>query len=268
MREALPSLKSGLQECLDLLAPHEPGSVLPLSTQRSESVKGIITRIGTRIIKGDIALRLVTLPPPRGSQSFPLQIASPVLLPQLSQLMTLLNTTLDVIDVALYTGDPTNSDFISSQLKLLSDAIDEARATLKGGEEIVGCRWYEAHHEAEEIYGPDLPGILAPHLSISESSLVLAVRTLVPAGSGQDVLSLTGLSLRTKLGLGARPQVHDELDQIFLYRGEDVNVKEKVRVESQDPNLMAVGAKLSALGHAVRAWRLKVAIVKGEDTDF
>ena len=78
---------------------------------------------------------------------------------------------------------------------------------------------------------------------------------------------MTGLSIRTRLGLAARPQVHDESDRVFTYKGEEVSVKEKVRVESQDPSLMAVMAKLSALGHSVASWRLRVAIVMGEDVD-
>ena len=44
-------------------------------------------------------------------------------------------------------------------------------------------------------------------------------------------------------------------------------MREKVRVESQDPSLMAVMAKLSALGHAVGGWRLKVGMVMGEDVE-
>lgn len=46
-----------------------------------------------------------------------------------------------------------------------------------------------------------------------------------------------------------------------------MTVKEKVRVESQDPSLMAAMAKLSALGHAVGGWRLKVGVVMGEDLE-
>ena len=44
-------------------------------------------------------------------------------------------------------------------------------------------------------------------------------------------------------------------------------MKEKVRVESQDPSLMAVMAKLSALGHAVAGWRLRVGVVMGEELE-
>ncbi|RYF03332.1 MAG: hypothetical protein EOO77_31230 [Oxalobacteraceae bacterium] len=52
LRETLQSLKAGLEECAALLAPSENGSTLVLSSVRSESLKGLITRIGTRITKG------------------------------------------------------------------------------------------------------------------------------------------------------------------------------------------------------------------------
>jgi hypothetical protein len=52
LRETLQSLKAGLEECATLLAPSENGSTLVLTSVRSESLKGLITRIGTRITKG------------------------------------------------------------------------------------------------------------------------------------------------------------------------------------------------------------------------
>lgn len=44
-------------------------------------------------------------------------------------------------------------------------------------------------------------------------------------------------------------------------------MREKVRVESQDPSLMAVMAKLSALEHVVVGARRNLAIVMGQDDD-
>ena len=117
--------------------------------------------------------------------------------------------------------------------------------------------------EFAKTFSPPLNPNLSIHLSIADAAILLHVRTLAPQSAPES--SLTGLSLRTRLGLGPRPPVHDELDQFFQFRGEEVTVKEKVRVESQDPSLMAVMAKLSALGHAVASWRLKVGIVMGED---
>jgi len=52
LRETLVNIKHGLEDCYALLAPIDPGSTLVLSTLRNEIVKGTITRVGTRIVKG------------------------------------------------------------------------------------------------------------------------------------------------------------------------------------------------------------------------
>jgi hypothetical protein len=52
LQETLVSLKAGLEECYALLAPIEPGSTLVLSSPRSECIKGHVTRVGTRVVKG------------------------------------------------------------------------------------------------------------------------------------------------------------------------------------------------------------------------
>lgn len=52
LKETLQSLKAGLEECAALLAPSENGSTLVLTSVRSESLKGLVTRAGTRIVKG------------------------------------------------------------------------------------------------------------------------------------------------------------------------------------------------------------------------
>lgn len=57
LHETLQSLKSGLEDCYALLAPVDPGSTLVVSTHRNEIVKGHITRVGTRIVKGVRTLR-------------------------------------------------------------------------------------------------------------------------------------------------------------------------------------------------------------------
>lgn len=62
MQDSLASLKEGLKECAVLLAPQEPGSTLVLSSLRSENVKGFVTRVGTKIVKG------VCMPNPIGDR--------------------------------------------------------------------------------------------------------------------------------------------------------------------------------------------------------
>ena len=61
----------------------------------------------------------------------------------MTALLTLLNQALDIIDISRWTGDPHNGSFISGQLRLLADTIEEAQHTLKGGEDVVGGKWWE-----------------------------------------------------------------------------------------------------------------------------
>ncbi|KAK3052480.1 hypothetical protein LTR09_006334 [Extremus antarcticus] len=285
LQTTLASLKSGLEECADLLAPTEPGSTLVLSSLRSENLKGFITRVGTRITKGDIYLRLPSLPPPRGQNAYKLSLstlptASTIVLEQLTTTRTLINACLDVVDATRWTGDATNANFISGLLRLLHENISEAKAALKGWTDGQKA-WHETPLPAD-TFSPPLPDTISFHLSISESSILLNVRTLETAypvtGTNTPLSSTsfassaapsyTGFSLREKLaatlGVG-RQVVHDEAHEIFTYKGQDVRVREKVRVESQDPSLMSAMAKLGALERCVVVWRRGLGVVMGEE---
>ncbi len=63
LRETLTNLKHGLEDCYALLAPIDPGSTLVLSTPRNEIVKGHVTRVGTRIVKGVCSSHRPCAPP-------------------------------------------------------------------------------------------------------------------------------------------------------------------------------------------------------------
>ena len=63
----------------------------------------------------------------------------------------------------------------------------------------------------------------------------------------------------------ARPQTHDEAEEVFMYKGQEVKVKEKIRVESQDPSLMAAIAKLTALERSLAHARSALDVVMGKD---
>ena len=82
--------------------------------------------------------------------------------------------------------------------------------------------------------------------------------------------SFTGFSLRERLNtaLGVpRPAMHDEAHDMFTYKGQEVRVREKVRVESQDPSLLAALAKLGALERSVTISRKALDIVMGKEHD-
>ena len=228
--------------------------------------------MGTRIIKGDINLLLRTLPPPPRLQTYPLRLstqptAPELVLHQLVAVRDVVNQSLDVVDISTWTGDPQDARFISGQLKLLHDLLFEARTMLRGGEEVV-VRWCdEGGSLHENMFAPPLPPTLVVTLTVTDASLVLTFRTLEShnAAQGTDMLSasLGGLSLRQKLGFVTQLPKHDESEEVFVYQGQEVKVREKVRVESQDPSLMAVMAKLSALEHVVGWARESLGTVMG-----
>lgn len=65
-------LKHGIEDCYALLAPIDPGSTLVMSTHRNEKVKGTITRVGTRIIKGVRGINIPFLYSYTGGEKKPL----------------------------------------------------------------------------------------------------------------------------------------------------------------------------------------------------
>ena len=59
--------------------------------------------------------------------------------------------------------------------------------------------------------------------------------------------------------------MHDEADRAFTYKNSQVRVKEKIRVETQDPALISASAKLNALEHSLMLSRKALDIVMGRD---
>ncbi|KAJ9298702.1 hypothetical protein DTO271G3_3669 [Paecilomyces variotii] len=274
LQESLASLREGLQECRALLAPKEPGSTLVLSSPRSESLKGFVTRVGTKVIKGDIQLRLASLPPPRGATSTRLCLstvpgAPELVLRQLASVRDSINQSLDVVDVGTYTGDPYNANFISGQLHLLRENVAEACLALKGETDKVKGKWWEANVD-ENAFDPPLPPYVSFHLVIEEAALVLYIRTLEPSSASNSPasftpdISISGFSIRERL-FGPRLPPHDEAGQVFIWKGQEVKVKDKIRVESQDPCLMSAMSKITALQHEVQKWIAAVNVVMGQD---
>lgn len=284
LQDTLQSLKAGLEECASLLTPKDIGSTLVLSSQRSESLKGFVTLVGTRLVKGDIQLRLPSLPAPRGQGSYRLSISSSpkapsLVIEQLTSVRTLINACLDVVDATRWTGDAKNADYISSQLRLLHENIQDAKQALTGGQE--GQKSWNEDTIDDKTFDPPLPHNLSLHFSIADAALVLQVRTVeaLPPGTSAGTAtpnsvssqSYSGFSLRDRLAQalgGPRAPTHDETEEIFRYKGQNVRVKDKLRVETLDPSLMAALAKLSALEHTVSLSRRALDVVMEKDEEI
>jgi Rogdi leucine zipper containing protein len=266
----------------------------PIYTQiLSEALNIFTSNFAIRSLQ-DIHLRFATLPPNTARTQTnstpstritinPSTPGSDLILSQLVSVKALINDSLDIIDVSRWTGQSTDASFISGQLKLLHEHLGEARACLKGpvpgqghASGIPGGEWWTSS-AAEDVFEPPLPPHLSLHFTIQDANLVLIIRTLAPiSASGTPStptadlpFSLSGFNLRSRLlGLGTRLPTHDEMGEVFQWRGrEEVTVREKLRVESGDPSLMSVAAKLSALEHEVGRWRMNVRIVMGQSGD-
>lgn len=97
---------------------------------------------------------------------------------------------------------------------------------------------------------------------------MLQIRTLELASTPLHAESITGLGLRDRLAVALgtnKTHTHEELGETFQYNGEEVRVKEMLRVESQDPSLLAAMAKLSALEHSVAMSRRALNTVMGKE---
>ena len=169
------------------------------------------------------------------------------------------------MDASVWGGDPKDPQFIAGQLRLLDINIQEAKQALKGGNNRQSS-WCQSPVD-EDVFEPSLPPTLSFHLSVYEAGLLLEVRTLEPVNGARQH---SNLSFREQLAValgGPRPPLHDKADETFTYKGQEVKVKEKVRVESQDPSLMAALVKLNALERTVNLALKALDIVMGKESD-
>ncbi|KAI8632716.1 hypothetical protein F5Y19DRAFT_327619 [Xylariaceae sp. FL1651] len=252
LQTTLLSLKHGLEDCYALLAPIDPGSTLVLSTPRAELVKGHVTRVGARLVKGTIHTRLRTTTP----LTLSINPARPVHLAPLVTLNTLLTQAVDLASLCLSEGETEGkqdcssaASFLSSQLRLLAQHLAEACAILKGSPSSVdeskpalssssragmsrpstadpstattnyvgsissiSGNDWTQTSAASTSFTPPLGHTLSFHVTIEDASLVLHLRALEPADAPVNL----GIKLALAIGTARRLE-HDEADKVFAY---------------------------------------------------
>ncbi|KAI1140903.1 RAVE subunit 2/Rogdi [Hypoxylon sp. FL0543] len=319
LRDTLAQLKRGLEDCCALLSPPDAaGSTLALTTPRNETVKGHTTRVGTRLVRGLVHLKLRTLPP----QTLALDPARPVRVAALVRLDALLSRSVGLClaleEHAQQQHAPPSAPHLAAQLRLLAQYISEASALVKGpprpaspnpgrpttSSSVASSRSRDqelsAQHQQQQQppdttwttssvslghFTPPLSRNLSLYLTIQDACLVLYLRALEPADAPVNF----GTKLALAIGTTRRLE-HDEADRIFTYRCDDeshiegepesgsvnsgkkekeveVYVREKVRVESADPSLLSLSAKLIALGKTLGLARRNLAAVMGEEME-
>ncbi|KAL6866816.1 RAVE subunit 2/Rogdi [Trichoderma novae-zelandiae] len=273
-------LKHGLEDCYALLAPVDPGSTLVMSTPRNERVKGTITRVGTRIVKGALGLQFRTIPP----QALTLSQSVPIHIHALDALHTHLTESIDLLGLLLSNSKPSTPDAeastanstaqsLSSGLRLLADSISSSIALLKGPPINEPDASWTTRSCPPTHFSPPLMQNFSIYITLQECSIVLLLRALEPVDAPVHFGTKLGLAIGTY-----RRLEHDEADMIFKWKPggddfsdtkrvsanhtveppaatrklsdsqlEEVYVREKVRVESADPSLISLYSKLGYL---------------------
>lgn len=97
----------------------------------------------------------------------------------LASLRTIVNSALDVVDSTLWSGPRTDANYMSGQLKLLSDYLDRGLHFLRdGSEDGTNIKpWWEDSVDAKS-FDPPLPDNCSFHFSLHQCALVLSVRIL------------------------------------------------------------------------------------------
>ncbi|KAI8957479.1 RAVE subunit 2/Rogdi [Daldinia sp. FL1419] len=243
LRATLAQIKGGLEDCCALLNPADSaGSTLALTTPRNETVKGHTTRVGVRLVRGLVHLRLRTLPP----QTLSLDPSRPVRVPALIRLDDLLSRSLELChtleDHQSQKVPPPSAPYLASQLRLLALQIAEAAAIVKGpphpparpstsastASHESSRQQHQPEHKAPldtawttnsvslGHFTPPLSRNLSLYVTIQDACLVIYLRALEPADAPVNF----GTKLALAIGTTRRLE-HDEADRVFSYRCDD-----------------------------------------------
>ncbi|KKY25237.1 hypothetical protein UCDDS831_g02144 [Diplodia seriata] len=159
---------------------------------------------------------------------------------------------------------------VARELEWLLSSLRTTLKSLKSGLEDCAALLAPTEHGStlvvSTIFDPPLPPEVSVHLYLQDAGIILEIRTLEP-WTGDDG-SIFGFrkAIAGALGVSHAP-LHDEAEKVFTYREQEVKVKEKIKVETQDPNLISAMAKLNALEHHVALSRKALDIVMGKNDD-
>ena len=228
-------------------------------------------------------------------QTFNLSAETPLHIQSLDAVHTHLTQAIDLLSLTLDADNPRRDDphFLSSTLAVLADSLAASSALLRGPPPALSDPTWQTSSCAARRFEPPLPPNLSLHVGLQESCVVVWLRVLEPVAAPVHFGTKLGLAIGT-----FRRLEHDETDLIFSYnangnngagvggggpaaaggagyksepkpmaseplprQSEDVYVREKVRVESADPNLISLYSKLGFLSHMLGQARRNLAAV-------
>lgn len=231
---AVDSIREGLRECSDLLK--NASITLPISSRETESLKGIMSRQGSQLVKGDLSVKLnkvqmkLSIPPGRH-----------IHLQQIEDVSSLIHYSSESLTHELY---------MDTAKRIIADVLLNIKQGIAALSNYPSAAAFPLASMDPDSLWPTLPRNIALDLYIQEACLVSEIRTLQPRKT-ENIFS------------ALRKNNPEEMGGFVRYKGEDVRVIEHVRVESQDPALIAISAKLTALKNSVEEVQKKIIATQG-----
>lgn len=276
----LDDVLDALTTCLDMLTSND-AVLLPVSSSRTEQVKGTLTRQSTEVSDIDVALHFTTF---SKKVHLKLKESAHLEMEQLSSLLSLINDTMTGV-VLLKDHDKDDCDGFSRKLEKILSNLAKCNAALNKPPEKV---LFPMHRlDITEIFVPDEKKLehykdrIAIDFFVLNGEVSLEIKSLhiVTEEPWCHVDPITGKShvdklrddlkhKRVKITDILEPEgtykrgithvlginkftPHDYLTRGVTYNGKVVIEVEKTVVYCQDPSLLSIGAKLNGLEHLV-----------------
>lgn len=215
-----------------------------MSSGRSEALKGIVVRVGTALLDCELKLKL------------PNSLPSPVTEISLSSVYSLAQVvdTVNYIDEAVESvrrSRYANQDIVLAMLTRLLAIVQSAANRLK--EPTPALKFPLRAPPDAGLFSPPLPPGLVVDFYLEDSSVVTDVRVISEVscddstGTGDEHNNYHNNSSRGFFSsIGIKSKSKPVLNSV-MYNGKHVLEIERVRVESQDPNLISATAKLKGV---------------------
>jgi len=170
-------------------------------------------------------LQLYTQPP----QSFSLDPAHPIHVPQLTTLHRNLNDATKAIKTTL--EQPPDPEFTKAQIHLLANLISDSCAILKGLPLTEADPLWTTQSCAASHFQPPTGPHISLYFGLQESFIVLWIRVLEPVDAPVHLGMKLGLALGT-----VRRIEHDEMDLQFEYAHNVIEADEKAHKPGPPPH--------------------------------
>lgn len=245
------SIKEGFEECLGRLCEKHSGFKLVVSTSNSETIKGVITRAGQALQDTDIVVKLNSVKKGHpftikldynGTRDEPAEIP----LPQVVNAANFISEALQTATTSFENiASVNNGEMVRVRV---SELLSYVRSAIEMLKEPNSAELFPLKATNPNLF-VDLPSNVVVDFYLKDSTLITDIRSVEYLDTTSSASSF----------LGGRKKS----DHAIPYNGKSVLEHERVKVESQDPNLISVSTKLNTLENHLEVLKRKLDVVLG-----